>query len=84
MTFLFCVTYILRGWTHFLNNNIIDHVNIEIHCSTYTDPHFQRKMYQECNFKINIRGLVEIIVSARGYGRHSLNQVIIKKGIIDR
>ena len=44
----------------------------------YTDPHFQRKMFQECNF-INIRGLAVIIVPFRGYVRLSPNQVMIKR-----
>ena len=47
-------------------------------CS-YIDPHFQRKMFQECNFNINIRGIAEIIVPVRGYTRHSPNQVMIKR-----
>ena len=45
--------------------------------SFYTDPHFQRNLFQECNF--NIRGLAEIIVPFMGYGRHSPNQVMIKR-----
>ena len=32
---------------------------------------------------INIRGLAEIILLIRGYGRLSLNRVMIKKGVID-
>ena len=44
----------------------------------YTDPHFQRKMFQEYNFNQK-RGLAEIIVPLRGYGRHSANQVMIKR-----
>ena len=40
----------------------------------YTDPHFQRK-----KVLTNIRGIAEIIVPVRGYGKHSPKLVIIKK-----
>ena len=48
-------------------------------CSVkYTSPHFQREMFQECNL-IDKRGLAEIIVPVRGYGRRLPNQVMIKR-----
>ena len=31
---------------------------------------------------INVRGLAEIIVPVRGYGRHSPNQVMIKRELL--
>ena len=45
---------------------------------SYTDPHFQRKMFQEYNFNYK-RGFAKIIVPFRGYGRNSANQVMIKR-----
>ena len=46
--------------------------------SIYTDPHFQRKIFQVLVL-INIRGLAEIIVPFRGYGRNSPNHFMIKR-----
>ena len=44
----------------------------------YTDPHFQHNCFRNVTL-IDIRGFAEIIVPARGYGRHSPNQVMIKR-----
>ena len=40
--------------------------------------HFQRKCFRNVTL-INIRGLAEIIVQIRAYGRHSPKQVMIKR-----
>ena len=45
---------------------------------TNTNPHFQRKCFRNVTL-INIRGLAEIIVPIRAYGRHSPKQVMIKR-----
>ena len=43
----------------------------------YTDPQFQRIFFRNVSL-INIRGLAEIIVQFRGYGRNAPNHVMIK------